>query len=501
MDPSDDENLDTTHLFISNPSFPTTATFDDPPDTSEPFVFSPFDATDEDSFLPLDVYGVSDFTWNFFLGRDTNEYPDVPRLPGTPFPELYPNWWANQGYASTTVPDPLRLINLERNEYEAEPVILAPYSPLIPALLPLPPVDNHEVETLTMATLSPQDLQNLITGVLQGFPHLANPRTGSMQGLKISSPARFSFIDKTYSAYDFLAACELVFAYHNVTGPWDQVHYAQSYLDGAPAAWARSRLDGLTTAERTAYTWQAFKDDVLAIYGDPDRRLKAAFTIRQLKQKTSAAVYSSEFAALSILVEWGDVALRDQYYSGLKTEVQVEIARGAFPATLNELAALAIRIDSRLFESRKGTTTNPFRNRMGQWQPQNQNSRPPPRDPNAMDVDATGPARPRLTDQLREQLRKDGKCFRCRQKGHMSRDCTAFDNRPQGTATTSRNPFRPQNRVAATHRFDPETGLPNPAYVAATRFDPSTGLPNPAYDAPSSSSSSSSSSVPPPSFQ
>lgn len=357
-----------------------------------------------------------------------------------------------------------------------------------------------------MTTLSAADVQALITGVLNGIPALANPTptattSSGHHGLKISPPARFSFVDKTNNVYDFLSACELVFDYHKVTGDWDQIHYAQSYLDGAPAAWARSRIEGLDTADRAAYTWQSFRDNLVAIYGDPDRRLKAAFAIRQLKQKTSAAVYSSEFSAISVLVGWDDVALRDQYYSGLKTEVQVEIARGEFPKTLNDLATLAIRIDSRLFESRKGNGNNPFRNRMGQFQPPQPSARAPPRDPNAMDIDATGPARPRLTDQLRDQLRKEGKCFRCRQKGHMSRDCTAFDQKPQGTATasTSRNPFRPQNRVAATnHRFDPETGLPNPAYIAATRFDPDTGLPNPAYNAPSSSSSSSDT---PPSFQ
>lgn len=122
------------------------------------------------------------------------------------------------------------------------------------------------------------------------------------------------------------------------------------------------------------------------------------------------------------------------------------------------------------------TTTNPFRQRQNF-----QNTPRTPQDPNAMDLDVFGTPRPKLMDQLRDQLRKEGKCFRCRQKGHMSRDCTAFDQKPQGTATTSRNPFRPANWVAATSRFDPDTGLPNPSYIAATRFDPETGLPNPTH--------------------
>lgn len=472
-------------------------TFDEQPDTSDPFVLNPFDPVDDDTWLTGDVYTTSDDTWNGYLINDA--YPRyLPYLPGTP---TNPEW---DEYSITTVPDVLRTLPQPLEQFE-EPVILAPFSPLIAALLPpLPPPDAAEEALLTMTTLSPQDLQTLIAGVLSSIPALTQPAPAAPtghSGLKISPPPRFSF-SKSCTVYDFTAACELVFDYHRITGDWDRIHYGQSYLEGVPAIWARSKIDSLDATQKAAYTWANFKSHLIGVYGDPDRRLKAAFTIRALKQKTSAAVYSSEFYALAALVEWDDVALRDQFYSGLKTEVQVEIARQAFPANLSDLATLAIRIDSRLFEGRKQTHgTNPFRNQhSGQYQSSSQR---PIRDPNAMDVDATGTARPRLTDQLRDQLRKEGKCFRCRQKGHMSRDCTAFDQKPQGTATasTSRNPFRPQNRVAATnYRFDPETGLPNTAYITATRFDPDTGLPNPAYNV-SSSSPSSSSSVPPSSFQ
>ena len=46
---------------------------------------------------------------------------------------------------------------------------------------------------------------------------------------------------------------------------------------------------------------------------------------------------------------------------------------------------------------------------------------PRQRDPNAMDID-------RLTTEERTQLMKEGKCFKCRKQGHLSRDCP-----PRGT--------------------------------------------------------------------
>ena len=41
---------------------------------------------------------------------------------------------------------------------------------------------------------------------------------------------------------------------------------------------------------------------------------------------------------------------------------------------------------------------------------------PKQRDPNAMDID-------RLTTEERTALMKEGKCFKCRKQGHLSRDC------------------------------------------------------------------------------
>jgi hypothetical protein len=40
-----------------------------------------------------------------------------------------------------------------------------------------------------------------------------------------------------------------------------------------------------------------------------------------------------------------------------------------------------------------------------------------------MDVDATTIPFQKLTDTDREKYRKEGRCFRCREKGHMARNC------------------------------------------------------------------------------
>jgi hypothetical protein len=66
----------------------------------------------------------------------------------------------------------------------------------------------------------------------------------------------------------------------------------------------------------------------------------------------------------------------------------------------------------------------------------NNNPRYVPRakDPNAMDVDSTDICPKRLTDQERDKLKKEGGCFRCREKGHMATACTKSFKAPVRSA-------------------------------------------------------------------
>src|SRR6266566_1395110 len=66
------------------------------------------------------------------------------------------------------------------------------------------------------------------------------------------------------------------------------------------------------------------------------------------------------------------------------------------------------------------------------------------KDPNAMDVDLVQ-LKP-LSNEERQTLSKEGRCFRCRQKGHMSRSC------PQGTG--QKQTFTPRTNACTTEVVD-----------------------------------------------
>ncbi|KDQ06539.1 hypothetical protein BOTBODRAFT_181505 [Botryobasidium botryosum FD-172 SS1] len=172
----------------------------------------------------------------------------------------------------------------------------------------------------------------------------------------------------------------------------------------------------MTDAECAALTWDTFKASFLVIFGDSDRHLKAMTKIRNLRL-SRVLHYTTEFSALTGITGWDENALINAFHEGLEDPIKMEIARGVYPTSLTDIVLEAVCLDGRLFEAQKRTT--PQRTPAVSY-PAHRIQR----DPNAMDVDAvrTGPL-PRLTDDLRDQLRREGSCFRCRQQGHMAREC------------------------------------------------------------------------------
>ena len=84
----------------------------------------------------------------------------------------------------------------------------------------------------------------------------------------------------------------------------------------------------------------------------------------------SVAEYTLEFRTLAADSGWDDTALRSAYQRGLSEEIKVLLVRDC-PATLNDLSALALRLDERLQErqleraQRSGSSSRPTLSRLG----------------------------------------------------------------------------------------------------------------------------------------
>ncbi|ELR05335.1 hypothetical protein GMDG_07318 [Pseudogymnoascus destructans 20631-21] len=73
-------------------------------------------------------------------------------------------------------------------------------------------------------------------------------------------------------------------------------------------------------------------------------------TLKALKQRGSAVAYTAEFQQHATLTNWGEEAICDQFYAGLKDHVKDEISRSDKPDDLREMIELAQKIDNRHYE-------------------------------------------------------------------------------------------------------------------------------------------------------
>jgi hypothetical protein len=83
-------------------------------------------------------------------------------------------------------------------------------------------------------------------------------------------------------------------------------------------------------------------------------------------------------------------------------------------------------------------------------------------DPNAMDVDAISTRNP-LSEEEKRRLMAEGRCFFCKQQGHMSCHCPKKPNHPNTTPTSPQTPCSALTpRVRMAWADDEETVVATP---------------------------------------
>jgi hypothetical protein len=128
-------------------------------------------------------------------------------------------------------------------------------------------------------------------------------------------------------------------------------------------------------------------------------------------------------------MSWGEDALLDQFYAGLKDYVKDEISRSGRPDGLRAMIELAQKIDNRHYErqlEKKGGNSNWLRNKgkKGSYWPQ------------PMELDATfkpsGRPKGKGRDPRKEKQFKERLCFNCNKPGHIAKLCTQSKKRNNG---------------------------------------------------------------------
>jgi hypothetical protein len=205
-----------------------------------------------------------------------------------------------------------------------------------------------------------------------------NPASSSREPKIADAP---NFDGSRKELLPFLTKCRLKFAGQSsqFKSEKSKVLYAGARLTGPAFSWFLPLVNNWDTSDPDATppielaSFKTFTDALTTLYGDPNLAATADREIRRLRQLTSVADYSAKFEQHKQYLGWNDIALRDQYYTGLKDEIKDEIVRSPRPETLDELKKLATRLDSR-FQERYLEKRQPLN---AHSQP-SANNRPPP---------------------------------------------------------------------------------------------------------------------------
>lgn len=279
----------------------------------------------------------------------------------------------------------------------------------------------------------------------------------------VNNPPMYEGDQKTLETW--ITACNLKFAGQpsRFPGERQKLILATSYLKGPPLSWINPALNKFLAAgpldevpaELTSFN--AFTKALKALYGDPNLERNALTALDNLKQATTVANYISHFAIHSQHANLNDVALRQAFYKGLKSGIKDELATRDY-TTFKELQTLATKLDARLREralelkaeapgvrptsSAIPRATVPVRpstataiaiapvarsfNRTPQIPIRPQVVSPAPTADGTTPMELDNLRVGKLTPTEKERCLREGRCFRCREYGHVGASCPHY---------------------------------------------------------------------------
>lgn len=265
---------------------------------------------------------------------------------------------------------------------------------------------------------------------------------------KVAKPEKFSG-KKGGEVYKWFAQLRLVFRGNprGYRSEEDKIACALSYMTGAAQSWAMPILQALDEGRphELLSNYDAFREAVISVYGDMDRRSNAEDRLGKIRQTGSVATYISTFNESAAQVDWNESSLVARFRGGLKDEVLDSIATAETqPRSLQEWMAMASRIDERLWlrrqnrrpfnhsNNREHVPFNPSNNRehVGRFSTPSGATGPTPMELDAVHV-STALAK---TANERLEYQRQGRCWGCGLLGHIRARCPTNPSKPLSLA-------------------------------------------------------------------
>ena len=224
------------------------------------------------------------------------------------------------------------------------------------------------------------------------------------------------------------------FLYLSEINPTSQtaVAVASQFLRGDTASWFASKQKLYNDIAGGFGTFNDFAAGLRIATGIRDPVKTARENLANARHRTSVAKYREDFSKWQAYLPV-ESSTAHAFYRGLKDDIRLLLV-GKCSYTVDSwerIADLAEEMDREKFHARGTTSYRPSATPSGPVPmdlgvveaktsyPRSRSSSPAPRP----STPGSRPALKRLTDADRDQLRKEGRCFKCREKGHVSADC------------------------------------------------------------------------------
>lgn len=269
--------------------------------------------------------------------------------------------------------------------------------------------------------------QQIIRQLQQQLAELQKSQHHSTFALRLKEPECFHGRQKeNVDRWIFLV--EQYFLAAKETDDASRVAFAGALLRDNAAAWWEYLVH---TEERAGHreegcTWATFKDLLQTQFRSVNREQRARDRLASLVQRKSVADYLTTFLRHTFdIPDLSESEKIDRFFRGLKPDVQKWMIMKGRPTSFAELVRVAENIDSTLFTANKT-------NRGSNWVQQTARNDPQPMELGAItqkEQSIPKEKKKKLTAEEREELRKAGKCFYCREQGHLAINCPKKANR------------------------------------------------------------------------
>ena len=259
--------------------------------------------------------------------------------------------------------------------------------------------------------------------------------------LRINHPVKFDG-DRTKTKL-FLNSCKvyLMVNKHVYDDDLKKIVFVLSLMEGGTAEPIRGQWEDEATEldasgrEKGFGTWANFTTKFLTTFQGDDGARRAIHKMQELKQTSTVDEYIVNFRTAAATSKITELAvLQDYFFKGLNQGIVTKIlSHSAQPADMEGYYTMAINFDRQyqhIQRYRDKTTEHDGKKKTF--------------------FRKSGKQLRKLTNEERDKLRKEGRCFRCRETGHMANEC------PQN-AGSSRTPPRRQVRTVEQEEDNKET--------------------------------------------